>query len=408
MSIVNAPSGALRGIATGAVTAFLGIPYATAGRFAAPEPTAWSGIGDATRRGPAAPQPPSRLEHVMGPGTDLAQDEDCLSLNVWTPGGTGLPVLVWLHGGGFSTGSGAEAWYDGALLAERGPMVVVTLNYRLGALGYLYLSQYFAPANLGLLDQMAALRWVRENIAAFGGDPARVTVAGQSAGAQSALAILAHPAGHDLFQQVILESAPTGMRPYEPAEAAAIGELYLEAAGLDRVHQERLRSCAVPGLLAAQLDVARRTRRPLDLSPPFQLVAADGLPDDLLVPPGMPMLIGTTRDEMRAFAADAPDEATDRWFRTCALDLAGAARTAYVYQFDWHPQGSALGACHCIELPFVFGGLAAWERAPMLAGAAPESLNRLVAEVQRAWIGFVHTGSPGWSPHPHVTHFTGD
>lgn len=203
--LVHAPAGELRGVATGAVTAFHGIPYGGAGRFTAPRPApAWKGVRDAGRPGPAAPQPPSRLERVMGPGRKLARDEDCLSLNVWTPGGTGLPVLVWLHGGGFSSGSGAEAWYDGALLAERGEMVVVTANYRLGALGYLYLSPEFAPANLGLLDQIAALGWVRDNIAAFGGDPGRVTLAGQSAGALSALAMLGHPPGPGLFQQVIL------------------------------------------------------------------------------------------------------------------------------------------------------------------------------------------------------------
>jgi para-nitrobenzyl esterase len=406
--LVHPPAGALRGVATGAVTAFRGIPYGSAERFAAPRPApAWEGVRDAVRPGPVAPQPPSRLEWVMGPGSDLVQGEDCLSLNVWTPGGTGLPVLVWLHGGAFSSGSGAEAWYDGALLAERGRMVVVTVNYRLGALGYLYLSPEFAPANLGLLDQIAALGWVRDNIAAFGGDPGRVTLAGQSAGALSALAMLGHPAGGGLFQQVILESTPTGVPPYGPREAAEIGRRLLDALELRPDEAVQLRTVPVPRLLAAQRELARRMAAPLTLTPPFQLVAEDGVPADLLagVPVAMPMLIGTTRDEARAFFPDAPVDLTGPLFADGSLGLARQARSAFAFRFDWAPPGSSLGACHCVELPFVFGDLDAWRSAPMLAGADPADLRRLVEEVQRAWAGFVHTGSPGWSSFPHVRHF---
>ena len=407
--IVHAPAGALSGVATGAVTAFLGVPYGSAERFAAPRRVpAWEGVRDAGRTGPAVPQPPSRLERVMGPGSDLVQDEDGLSLNVWTPGGTGLPVLVWLHGGGFSSGSGTEAWYDGALLAERGQMVVVTVNYRLGALGYLYLSPDFGPANLGLLDQIAALGWVGENIAAFGGDPGRVTVAGQSAGALSILALLGHPAGRGLFQQVILQSTPAGVRPYRTEEAAGIGRGLLEVLGLGPEEAERLRSVPVPTLLAAQGELARRMAAPFSVTPPFQLVADGGVPADLLadVPGGVPLLIGTTRDEARAFFPAAPADLTGRLFREGSLRLAGQARSAFAFQFDWSPPGGSFGACHCVELPFVFGDLGAWRASPMLAGAGAADLWRLVEEVQSAWAGFVHTGSPGWPAFPHVRHFT--
>jgi para-nitrobenzyl esterase len=406
--LVHPPAGALRGAAAGAVTAFPGIPYGSAERFAAPRPApAWEGVRDAVRPGPVAPQPPSRLEGVMGPGSDLVQDEDCLSLNVWTPGGTGLPVLVWLHGGAFSTGSGAEAWYDGARLAERGRMVVVTVNYRLGALGYLYLSPEFAPANLGLLDQIAALGWVRENIAAFGGDPDRVTLAGQSAGALSALAMVGHPAGRGLFQQVILQSTPTGIPPYGPGEAAEIGRRLLDVLGLRPDETERLRSVPVPRLLAAQVELARRMAAPLTVTPPFQLVADGGVPADLLadVPDAMPLLIGTTRDEALAFFPDAPADLTGRLFGDGSLALARQARSGFAFRFDWSPPGSSLGACHCVDLPFVFGALDAWRAAPMLTGADTADLRRLTEEVQRAWTGFVHTGSPGWPSFPHVRHF---
>ncbi|MFI7690084.1 carboxylesterase/lipase family protein [Nonomuraea sp. NPDC049655] len=408
--LIHAPAGTLRGVpAGGAVTAFLGIPYARAERFAAPRPTRWNGVLDAVQPGLAAPQPrTSRLEGALGPGSDLRQGEDCLSLNAWAPGGRGLPVLVWLHGGGFLTGSGAQAWYDGALLAERGRMVVVTVTYRLGVLGYLYLTPQFAPANLGLLDQIAALRWVRENISAFGGDPARITLAGQSAGALSALALPGHSAGRDLFRQVILQSTPAGVRPYSIGEAAKIGQIFLDVLNLRPGDAERLRTLPLADLLAGQEQIARRIAQPTGVTPPFQLIAADGVPADLLAGPqeGVPMLIGTTQDEARAFFPQAEAELTARLFRDGSLRLAGRARSAHLYQFDWSPPGSPFGACHCIELPFVFGNLPAWHASPMLAGAEPAQLEQLVAHVQDAWTAFVHDGSPGWPAFPHVEHIT--
>ncbi|WP_328388121.1 carboxylesterase family protein [Nocardia sp. NBC_00416] len=407
--VVHLPAGQLRGRRMDGVTAFVGIPYADAERFAAPRPAAaWHGVRDATRPGPVAPQPASRLERIMGPDNGLEQGEDCLSLNVWTPGGTGLPVLVWLHGGGFSSGSGAEAWYDGALLAERGDMVVVTVNYRLGALGYLYISPEFGPANLGLLDQIAALGWVRDNIASFGGDPGRITLAGQSAGALSTIALLHHPVGHGLFHQAILHSLPAGVPPYDTERAASIGRLLLEGLGLDAADVEQLRTVPRQRLLTAQTDVARAIAEPFAVTPPFQLVATDGVPADLIGNPvdgGVPMLIGTTQDEARAFFPDGPAHLTDILFRDGSLQLAGQARSAYTFQFDWSPSTSPFNACHCIELPFAFGELEAWRTAPMLAEADPDDLRRLVDEVQRAWIGFVHSGSAGWERYPYVHHF---
>jgi para-nitrobenzyl esterase len=207
------------------VLSFRGIPYAVAPRFGAPAPVLpWEGIRPALEVGPAAPQPPSRLEQVLGP-MPLPQSEDCLSLNVWTPSTQGdLPVLVWFHGGGFSSGSGGQSWFDGHRLAALEGIVVVTVNYRLGALGYLSLPD---DRNFGLQDQVAALRWVQDNIANFGGDPSAVTVAGQSAGAMSLLALMANPAG--LFQRVILQSCPAGVRPQPADYAANITELFTNA-----------------------------------------------------------------------------------------------------------------------------------------------------------------------------------
>ncbi len=208
--VVRLKDGAIRGKAESGLTAFLGIPYAAppfgANRMLPPQPvTAWEGERDATAFGPTVPKgdyPPqyARLfPEVVIPG------EDCLNLNVWTPdpNGAGLPVLVWIHGGSFMNGSGSVADYNGAAFARHG-VVCVTINYRLSAEGFLYLGD--GVANLGLLDQLAALRWVQANIAAFGGDPARVTVAGESAGAMSVTTLLSMPLAEGLFAQAIAES----------------------------------------------------------------------------------------------------------------------------------------------------------------------------------------------------------
>jgi para-nitrobenzyl esterase len=163
----------------------------------------------------------------------------------------------------------------------------------------------------------------------------------------------------------------------------------------------------VPRLLAAQQELARRMAAPLTVTPSFQLVAGSGVPADLLagVPGAMPMLIGTTRDEAWAFFPGTPADLTGRLFGDGSLRLARQGRSAFAFQFDWSPPGSSFGACHCIELPFVFGDLDAWHAAPMLAGADPADLRRLTEQVQRAWTAFVHTGSPGWPSFPHVRHF---
>src|SRR6185312_6663854 len=194
---VRSTCGLLAGSWEDDVASFLGIPYAEPPtgelRWAPPVPAAgWEGTRTATERGPIAPQPPSRLEAVMGPMRAPAMSEDCLNLNVWTPApgsAEQLPTLVFIHGGGYMSGSGSAAWHDGHALAAHGPAVVVTINYRLGALGYLYLPPELSGgetiANAGLLDQRLALEWVRENAAALGFDPDNVTVFGQSGGAHS-------------------------------------------------------------------------------------------------------------------------------------------------------------------------------------------------------------------------------
>lgn len=408
--------GRLRGRWQAGVAAFHGVPYAFApvgsARFALPRPPAhWHGVRDATVAGPAAPQPPSRLGRVMGDRVQ-EQAEDCLTLNIWAPdlSGPAKPVLVFLHGGGFSSGSGSLDWYDGAELARRGEIVVVTVNYRLGALGFVYLAGLtdgMGSGNFGLHDQAQALRWVRDNIAAFGGDPAAVTVAGQSAGAISIIGLLSGTTARGLFQRAIVQSLPGGMRPQTPAEAGERATEYLCALGSRPDQARSLRDRPVTELLAAQQVVVRQNAEQLGPVPPFQLVAERAtVADDPIAAvgeraaDGIRILVGTTRDEAAAFYQDEDQVTTltSSLFRGPTLRLAGLlarhGNPAWVYQFDWSPPNSPFGACHCIELPFVFGNLTAWHDSPMLAGACPGTLAALVDTVQRTWIAFTRYGTP--------------
>ena len=213
--VVRTKAGELRGARENGIAVFRGVPYAAAPvgelRFAPPQPVpAWRGVRDASQDGPIPPQGRSRLAHVMG-DFERPQSEDCLTLNIWTPAADSKkrPVLVWIHGGAFASGAGSLPWYSGERFAANGDVVVVSINYRLGALGFLCLPGV-SDGNLGLLDQVAALRFVRDNIAAFGGDPDNVTVVGQSAGAASIAILMTMPQARGLFRRAILQSTPFG------------------------------------------------------------------------------------------------------------------------------------------------------------------------------------------------------
>jgi para-nitrobenzyl esterase len=325
--IVETSAGRVAGAAEHDVLVFRSIPYAApaggARRFlppAAVEP--WAGVREVTRSGPAAHQRGSALGPMFG--FDVGpMDEACLALNVWTPACDAgrRPVLVWIHGGAFLIGAGTQAIYDGSRLARSGDVVVVTINYRLGAFGFLHLKSLCgerlpATGNEGLLDQIAALEWVRENIAGFGGDPANVTVFGESAGAMSIAALLATPRAHGLFRRAILQSGSANVvASLEDASRAA--HALLRLLGLGATGGERLRDVPVDRLLEAQQLLARRDgaprdprvddfRAPLGLAfvpvvdgeviptPPFDAIR-DGLSRDVGV------LVGTTRDEMKLF-----------------------------------------------------------------------------------------------------------
>jgi para-nitrobenzyl esterase len=449
--------GAVRGQVRDGVASFLGIPYAASPtgprRFRAPAPPqAWDGVRDAVRFGATPPKPDYVAPFdVLLPEPNVAGD-DWLNLNVWTPdpAGAGLPVMVWIHGGAFSNGNSAVPIYDGHAFARDG-VVLVSLNYRLGVDGFALLPD--APANRGLLDQIAALEWVRDNIAAFGGDPGNVTVFGESAGAMSVATLLSLPRAQGLFAKAITQSGAT-QAAADPADAALVAkELGLAlgreatAASLAEVGLPELirAQAAVRDAMAAQPDPARFGATIVASSMAF-IPVLDG--DLIPVHPlaaitagagsGVPLLTGTTTEEFRLFlvptgvSAFITDQAlpdllallgigqatadlcranrpgaspgdvfaallTDRFFRLPALAVAEARAAGpaptYVYEFAWPSPVSGLGACHSLEIPFVFDNLSA-DGADLALGPAPPA--GLADRMHAAWIAFARSGDPGW------------
>ncbi|MET9464587.1 carboxylesterase family protein [Streptomyces sp. NPDC006544] len=435
----------------GGIAVFRGIPYAAppvgTRRFAAPAPPeAWDGVRDAGAYGPTAPKVPySEAFAALLPDPEIPGD-DCLNLNVWTPApvtvtgeepGAGLPVMVWIHGGALTRGSSAVSVYDGSAFARDG-IVLVSLNYRLGVLGYGLFPD--APANRGLLDQIAALTWVRRNIASFGGDPARVTVFGESAGAISVGALLASPRAAGLFHRAVLQSGAPEALARDRVRAMA-----RRMAGLLKVPAtaEAFTAVALPDLLAAQAAVLRRSS-PLIGGPAFGLVTdPDTLPLDPLEAAAaseVPLLMGWTAEEYRLWLAPTggmrlldrlgplsvtlgrirggKDQAAvralreerpgagpadlvghllaDRLLRDPLRRLAGAGRAApsFVYEFAWSSGVPGLGSCHALELGFVFDTLTVSETT-WLAG--PDAPGELAREMHAAWVRFAVEGDPGWA-----------
>ena len=452
---VSTAYGKVRGHERDGVTKFLGIPYAAsptgALRFRAPAPPpAWDGILDCGAFGPTAPKPdyPAPFD-VLLPEPNIA-GEGWLTVNVWTPGGSGLPVMVWIHGGAFSNGNSAIPEYDGRAFARDG-VVLVSVNYRLGVDGFAFLPD--APANRGLLDQIAALEWVRDNIAAFGGDPGNVTIFGESAGAMSVTTLLSIPRARGLFAKAITQSG-AAQAAADPADAALVtSELGLglgleaTAANLAGVALPKLieAQAAVRDALAAQPDPARFGASIVassmafipvidgDLVPahPMAAIAAGAGAD-------VPLLTGTNSEEYRLFlvpsgmAALITDDLlagllaalgisprvaelylsnrpgatpgdilaallTDRYFRLPALAVAeartGAPAPTYVYEFVWQSPVGGLGACHSLEIPFVFDALSA-SGAELVIG--PDRPQHLADQMHQAWIGFARSTDPGW------------
>lgn len=312
--------GCLHGVQHDGVVQFRGVPYARPPlgelRFRPPSPQEpWPGRLDATVHGPIAPQGPSRLRVAVG-DFSRPQSEDCLTLTITTPAPDGerRPVIVWLHGGGYGTGAGSLDWYDGARLAREGDVVVVGVNYRLGPLGYLSRAG-LGDGQMGLCDMIAAIRWVSAHIAPFGGDPGEITPMGQSAGAHSALCMLAMPDVRRLFRRVILQSAPAGIAPFPTTLAAGWTQRYLGVLGLgglpaDRAAQ-RLLAAEPAVLLRAASTLARDNAHLGQVEPPF-LPVVDELADPAAfldaaargaAEADVQIIVGTNRDEARAIVA---------------------------------------------------------------------------------------------------------
>ncbi len=449
---IDTPQGQVRGRTENGVTAFLGVPYAAApfgpNRFREPTaPPSWDGVRDALDHGATVPKVgyrPPTSEILSEP---VVEGDECLNVAVYTPDPSGsAPVYVWIHGGAFVNGSNAVPAYDGSAFARDG-VVAVVINYRLGVDGFARIEG--APANRGLLDQVAALEWVRDHVAAYGGDPAQVTVAGESAGAMSVATLLAMPRAEGLFRRAILQSG--GGHNVLAEETATRVAAALASSLSVEPSVDGFGSVPVDALLDAQRSLSDRVAAEAasgawgelalkmmafqpyvdgDVVPaePYARIA-DGAAADVEI------LIGTTSEEhafflvpagivphitedhlaailagyrldpaaLDVYRAQLPDASpgelmiaimTDWFFRIPAVRIA-EARPAHVYEFTWRSPlfDGNLGACHAVELPFVFDVLDKPETARLTGPTPPQAL---ADETHRAWVDFVRTGDPGW------------
>jgi para-nitrobenzyl esterase len=459
--VVKTRSGDVRGSVAEGVNVFKGIPYAAppvgANRLRPPQPVPpWSGVRDALTFGPKPPQPAyppdvsAVLPELAGPG------EDCLNLNIWSPdlGSASHPVMVWIPGSAFQYGTGATQYYDGGHFAHNG-IVCVTINYRVGPEGFLYLGEEDGNANRALLDQIAALQWVQKNIAAFGGDPAQVTVFGESGGAMSIGILLSMTRSKGLFRRAICQSG-AAHPVISAATAQRVGTIFAEKLGVEPT-REAIAAVPIDREVAAQVELStdlfahpdpQRWGPEVAISmtpwqpvldgnviaaPPLERIAAGAAAD-------VDVMVGTNSDEWRLFlvlggiidqitdkalagaisAFGLPVEATlagyrarypgaspgdllaalqgDWWCRIPALRLADAHAAAptgtYMYEFAWRsPQFSGrLGACHVLEIPFVFNTLG-YGTQTLWGNDPPQAL---ADTMHSAWVDFATRGDPGW------------
>ncbi len=466
--IAEISSGKIRGIRNNGINVFKGIPYGGPvdgpRRFMPPvKPSPWAGVRDAFEYGPRAFQddnafamPPALLK-VFNIAEPLPMDENCLVLNVWTPAindGRKRPVMFWCHGGAFIAGSGSSPWYDGANLARRGDVVVVTINHRLNVFGFLHLDElgggdaFASSGSAGMLDIVAALEWVRDNIAAFGGDPGNVTIFGESGGGAKVCVLMAMPAARGLFHKAIVQSGPA-VRMASREDATATARQVLAELGLGESQLAELRRVPADRLNKAQSEVVRKVslmsfadRRRMGFNPVIDgknLPAGPFEPAAPAISAAIPLMIGTNKDEMNLFFGLAPwldnlDDAkarervrmfvgergetilerykrarpgdssrdlilaitTDHAMRIPSLAIADRkaaqhAAPVFVYLFTWESPvlDGRLRSAHALEIPFVFETL----HAAPFTGDSPERL-ALAEKMSRTWIAFAKTGNP--------------
>ena len=408
--------GALRGNDAGEVLEFLGIPYAAdGGRFEPARPAEpWDGVRDATRTALVFPQ---RAQDYALPGPDgpvaMRQREDAFCANVWTPALSGArPVLLWIHGGRWSKGSGADPSNSGAELARAQDVVVVTVNYRLGALANLDLPGV-CEGNLAVGDTLAALSWVHDNAAAFGGDPENITLAGQSAGAWHAAVLAGMPQADVLFAKLLLMSAPTPS-VLAGRDTRTAARRLLEELGLAD-EPERIRDVEAGRIVTASAAVERAMGgsgmqfAPFDdetlrLDEVFSRAAAHSQEK--------PLLDGVTAQEASMFLAGplaklpgplyrkAVDVGTKRMFTKANDELGAQWPGAFGYRVETGSANPRLRACHCADLPLLFGNLGVWAQDPLFAGTDMARLEEPSRAFQSAVGAFMRTGNPSCEARP--------
>jgi len=397
-TIVNCGHGAFRGFEQNGIRTFRGITFGLYERLKEATEVIPSGEIDATEYGAVCPQRSSRLDSILGEEKGAKMEEGRLCLSIYSPAeASNLPVMVWIHGGAFLTGGSEEHRYSGERLVAAGNVVVVKISYRLGAFGYLHLPERGA-VNLGLSDQKLALRWIAHNIESFGGDPANVTIFSQSAGAQSAAALIATAGPEPGFAKAILQSPPLGLTMPE-RKAKSIARKFLK-----KLHKDPTEA-TIDEILDVQ---GRMTNVSTGLN--FMPVIPDyaAIPQSI-VDNKIDIVVGTTKDDISPFLRKTLGPLlgtifgkviikamTDHVFTDPVIAYVEKLRAAGIlasrYTISWAPKGNPLGSCHCIEMPFILGDIDDWSGAGMLKGMTDEEYETNSKDLLHAWTTFAWTG----------------
>ncbi|SEG81677.1 para-nitrobenzyl esterase [Bacillus sp. ok061] len=419
--IVHCKQGKLAGTLENMALALYNIPYGSdQGRFMpVGEPDKWSGSRDATKPGSIFPQSPSRLASIMGTKKEeWNQKESSFTLNIWTKDkNEKRPVVFWIHGGGWVTGGGSLPWYNGSELASRGDVVVVTVNYRLGALGNLFLPG-ISEGNLALKDLIASLNWVKKNIKFFGGDPDQITIAGQSAGAWYTVALMACEKVKGMFNRAAIFSFPGGIKALNENSSLELSNLLLERLGINESTKEQILDVPIDKMLSSQAEVftiIQRRNNELVSSPFLPMVDGVLLKGDIIseavrISGGkVNVIAGITAEETSAFFHQTDMRNKDNYFELIdtssnaifglptnllIYNLNKVGSETYGFKFKYPSPNSNLLACHCIDLPFVFGNFKKWDDSPMLEDINLTEAHNLSEQVQGYLLRFFKNGSP--------------